>query len=267
MILKGWLKQAEREVYPLDAELIACFALNFNDRVDLVLHGEEDFNMEKADELIKKRASGVPLAYLLEKKEFFGRDFKVNKNVLIPRPETETIILSVLSIVETDKLDSLTLLDVGTGSGCIPITLKLELNALGIDSKIFASDVSETALKVAKENAKNLSAEINFIYSDLLEKFDTLPDIITANLPYVDKTWDWTSENLKFEPALALYADDGGLKLIKHLIDEITAKKDGKKHYLLLEADPSQHGEIIKYAKDFDLLFKDNFVLAFSVLI
>jgi len=265
VILKGWLKEAEKKIYSLDAELIACFVLKFNDRVDLVLHGEEDFDLKKADELVEKRASGVPLAYLIGEKEFFGRKFKVNKNVLIPRPETEDIILSILSIVETDNLKNPTILDVGTGSGCIPITLKLELPS----AKIFGSDISKAALKVAEENAKTLKADIKFTYSDLLEKFKTLPDIITANLPYVDKSWDWTSDSLKFEPALALYADDGGLKLIKKFLDEVNARKDNKKHYLLIEADTSEHDEIIKYAKNynFELILKNNFILAFSVYI
>ena len=265
MILKGWLKKAEEKIYSLDAELIACFVLGFSDRVELVLHGEEDFDLKKADELVKKRAAGIPLAYLTGEKEFFGRKFKVNKNVLIPRPETEDIILTILSIIETDSLKDLTILDVGTGSGCIPITLKLELNAQRINSKIFASDISRAALDVAKANAKSLNADIDFFYSDLLEKIDSLPDILIANLPYVDKTWDWTSDSLKFEPALALYADDGGLKLIKRLLDEINDRKDDKKHYLLLEADPSQHEEIIAYAQkhQFKLLLKNNFILAF----
>ena len=96
-----------------------------------------------------------------------------------------------------------------------------------------------------------------------------LPDIITANLPYVDKSWDWTSDSLKFEPALALYAEDGGLKLIKKLLDEVNFRKDHKKHYLLIEADPSEHDAIIKYAKNynFELILKNNFILAFSVYI
>lgn len=266
MTLAGWLKEAEKKVYNLDAELIACFALGFSDRVELVLHGEEEFDFKKADEFVEKRASGIPLAYLIGEKEFFGRRFKVDKNVLIPRPETEGIILSTLSIIEADQLDDLTILDVGTGSGCIPITLKLELNALGVNTKIFASDVSKPALKIAKENARILDAEVDFIYSDLLKEFEALPDVLTANLPYVDQNWDWTSDSLKFEPALALYADDGGLKLIKRLLDEINTKKDDKKHFLLLEADPSQHERIIEYAKKNQMtrILKNDFILGFT---
>lgn len=266
MTLAGWLKEAEKKIYSLDAELIACFSLNFSDRVELVLHGEDEFDFKEADKLVEKRASGVPLAYILGEKEFFGRKFKVNKNVLIPRPETENIILSVLSIVETDELNDITILDVGTGSGCIPITLKLELNALGVGSRIFGSDVSKAALEVAKENAKNLKAGVDFISSDLLSRFKALPDILTANLPYVDKDWDWTSDSLKFEPALALYADDGGLKLIKRLLDEINERRDDKKHFILLEADPSEHNEIIKYAKKYQMnqILKNDFILGFT---
>lgn len=268
MKLIEWVKQAKTKIDSLDAELIAVKALGFYDRVEIALHSDDDYDMSLADEMLEKRAGGLPLAYIIGKKEFFGRDFTVNKNVLIPRPETEQIILSTLSIVKSEKMNDVSILDIGTGSGCIPITLKLELRSDGIESKISAVDISKPALEVAKENAARYGADIDFYESNLLENVVELPDIIIANLPYVDINWDWTSPELKFEPAMALFAEDGGLKLIKQLISNVVSKKNNLlgKHFLILEADTSQHDDVIGYARSFglELISHNSFILAFK---
>ncbi|MBR3269878.1 HemK family protein methyltransferase [Candidatus Saccharibacteria bacterium] len=192
----------------------------------------------------------------------------MDENVLTPRPETEQIIDEVLSLagkpilpgVKPEKpalnAKGLKILDVGTGSGCITITLKKELE----EADIYAVDISEKALEIAKKNAKNLNATITIKKSYLLNNIDFTPDIIVANLPYVDKDWDWLDkESLKEDPGIALYAEDHGLKLIKELIDTANSK------YLILEADPSQHQEIINYATSKYQHQKTNgFVLVFS---
>ena len=267
MKLIEWVKQAKTKISTLDAELIAMKTLGFSDRVGIIMHSDEEYDMSEADKMLEKRAVGIPLAYIMGEKEFFGRVFNVNQNVLIPRPETEQMIYSVLGIVDAEKMENPSIVDVGTGSGCIPITLKLELFKDGILSDIKGVDVSLPALEVARENAEKLRVNIEFFESDLLEKIDTLPDIITANLPYVDLDWDWTSPELKYEPALALYADDGGLKLIKKLIDEASDKKnDDRSRFMVLEADNSQLDDIVAYAtsRGFILISKDEFILAFK---
>ena len=182
--------------------------------------------------------------------DFYGRDFLVTKDVLIPRPETEQLIDAVLSLAGVAYLPGVKptkrelpenpiIVDVGTGSGCIAITLKKELE----DAEIMATDISEKALKVAQKNAARHGTHISFIISHLFEKVNTTPDLIVANLPYVDKNWDWLDKkSLSKEPSIALYAKDHGLKLIKELIDTATGK------YLILEADPCQHEAIIEYA-------------------
>lgn len=204
-----------------------------------------------------------------KKVNFYGRDFLVTNDVLTPRPETEQIIDEVLKLCgksilpgvkpEPAKLNpkGLKILDIGTGSGCIAITLKKELPK----SDIHASDISEKALKIAQKNAANHNTAIIFIISHLLEKVNFTPDIIVANLPYVDRNWDWLDqESLKEDPDLALYAKDGGLALIKELIDTATSQ------YLILEADPSQHKEIINYAKDkYSLISQQGFILTFLI--
>ncbi len=198
---------------------------------------------------------------------FYGRDFLVNQDVLTPRPETEQLIDTALSLcgksilpgVKPEKPtinpQNLTILDVGTGSGCIAITLKLELP----EAKLYASDISKKALKIAQKNAKNLGAKIDFITSNLLENINFTPDITVANLPYVNKNWDWLDqESLRDDPDIALYANDHGLELIKKLIDT------NKSKYLILEADPSQHQIIINYAKNYQLLKQAGYILSFS---
>ena len=216
--------------------------------------------------------SKKPVAYIKGIQDFYGRDFIVTPDVLIPRPETEQIIDIVLSMAGKPYLpgikidsqiipDDITILDVGTGSGCIAITLALELPK----STVYATDISNSALKIAEQNAKNLNAKVNFSKSNLLENVKKgiipCPDIIVANLPYVDKTWDWLDkEALSYEPEIALYADNGGIKLIKQLISDAT---DINTPRIILEADPSQHAKIIEYAqkKGFELVEARGFIL------
>ena len=187
------------------------------------------------------------------KQDFYGRDFLITPDVLIPRPESEMLIDAILNLcgkpylpgvqASTSKIaDNLTILDVGTGSGCLAITLALELP----ESHISASDISLPALAVARKNSAHFHTDIHFYESDLLSSIDFTPDLIVANLPYVDASWPWLDlAALSTEPSIALYADNGGLALIYKLISQI--QKNTK--FLVLEADPSQHPAIINYAK------------------
>ncbi|MCA9338881.1 HemK family protein methyltransferase, partial [Candidatus Saccharibacteria bacterium] len=180
-------------------------------------------------------------------KEFYGRNFTVNNTVLIPRPESEIIIEILKEIV----LDTQTIIDVGTGSGALAITAKLELP----QANVFASDISEEALSIAKQNAQKLNANVIFLKSDLLKETNDAYSVIVANLPYVDRNWDYSFET-KFEPSLALFAKDNGLDLIKKLIAQ-TQKKLPSGGFLLLEADPRQHQVVLDFAKEHGLsLFK-----------
>ena len=204
------------------------------------------------------------------KVDFYGRDFLVTKDVLIPRPETEQIIDAVLNLAGISYLPGVkpskrklpekpVILDVGTGSGCIAITIKKEFH----EATIYASDISEPAIKVAQKNAELHSAPISLIISHLLESVKFAPDVIVANLPYVDKEWNWIDKKaLSKEPSIALYADDHGLKLIKELIKE-SATRHIK--YLILESDPCQHNKIIKFAEknNYSLFEKRGYITVF----
>ena len=196
----------------------------------------------------------TPIAYLKGHQDFYGRDYIVTPDVLIPRPETEQIIDAVLNLAGKSFLPGVKpnkrslpnnpkIVDVGTGSGCIAITIKKEFP----EAEVTAVDISRPALKIAQKNAKKHSASISFIISNLLENVKFTPNLVVANLPYVDKNWDWLNlADLSHEPEIALFADDHGLLLIKRLIKQAAQK--GVK-YLILEADPSQHTEIQKYAE------------------
>lgn len=199
-----------------------------------------------------------PKAYKEGHAEFFGRDFLVTTDVLIPRPETETMVEMVLSLagksylpgmsVEKSKLpENPRILEVGTGSGCVAVTLALEIP----EAKVFACDVSEKALKVAKENAEKHKTDVEFRKSDLLSAYQISDkfDVVVANLPYVSRDWEWLNEPeskaIEYEPEVALFAEDDGLELVNRLLDEI----DGRAEYLILEADPCQHERITSRAE------------------
>ena len=214
--------------------------------------------------------ANLPKAYKLGRQNFYGRDFLVTPDVLIPRPETEQIIDAVLNLAGKPYLpgvkpgknqlpESPVILDVGTGSGCIAITLKKELP----NAQVYATDISESALKVAQKNAQNHGVSIHFIISHLLDNVKFTPNTIVANLPYVDETWDWLDkEALSHEPKTALYAEDHGLKLIKELITQSAARNIP---HLILEADPCQHEQVINFAikKGLQHLETRGFILTF----
>ncbi len=167
-------------------------------------------------QLAKRRAKDEPMAYLLGHKEFYGLDFLVDKRVLIPRPSTELLIELVVSQFKNTKPN---ILDVGTGSGNIAITLKHLLPA----STVYASDLSADALVVAKKNAQRLKAKVKFYQSDVLKR---LPkslhgqlDLITFNAPYLTKQ-EAGKANLKHEPQVALTPTGSPTSLIEQLLQQ-----------------------------------------------
>ncbi len=262
MNILNWLEKAKTKVSSIDAELILLNILREKDRTYLISHDTRDLTEveeEKANYYLNERAKNKPLAYIINSKEFYGREFYVDENVLIPRPETEDIIDIVKKIAE--NIDYPIIYDVGTGSGCIATTLKLEIPK----AKVVAIDNSDKALEVAKKNSNELHSDIILQKSDLLNDApDRNIDIVAANLPYVDKAWDWLDfDSLEYEPLTALYASNDGLALIYELINQVSARPDIK--HLILESDPSQHQKIIDYChkKGLELVETRNFILYF----
>ncbi|MBR3264217.1 peptide chain release factor N(5)-glutamine methyltransferase [Candidatus Saccharibacteria bacterium] len=250
MTIKEWLNEKKatfKEKYNrTDAEIILCHVLK-KDRAFLAIHLDDELGFDQgmlANAMLERRLkNSEPMAYILERKDFYGRDFYVDNRVLIPRSETETIIDLIL------EYRPKTLLDIGTGCGCIAISAKLENPKM----RVLATDVSKLALKVAKQNAKAMRAAVEFLQGDLLDKnvkqhlskMDFVPEMIVANLPYVDENWEWLDKKaLGFEPDEALFATGKGLDLIYRLINELGKMKTR----LVLEADPCQHRQIIQYA-------------------
>lgn len=193
---------------------------------------------------IQKRKEGVPIAYIVGHKNFYGMRFDVNKHTLIPRPETEHIVEAVVDAIEMSQQNYpnkyITLLDIGTGSGCIPVAV---MKTLKKTERIFcgASDISQKALKIAKRNAKKHRAAIEIKQGNLLEpwnehikKADVL--FITANLPYLDAAWHAAEPSIQHEPESALVAEEKGTALYKRLFKQIATV--GKEIQLFVEIDP-----------------------------
>lgn len=165
--------------------------------------------------------TGIPVQHLLGYEYFFGRKFHVNEHVLIPRPETEELIQHVLKVVKQYDTTPINIVDVGTGSGVIAITLALEIS----NATVLATDISKQAITVAKENAKRLKANVQFFQGDFLQPIideNKQVNIIVSNPPYIAKSEeDLLSRTVKkFDPALALFAADDGLAAYKKITDE-----------------------------------------------
>ncbi len=255
MIIQQWLKEAKEQIDPLDAELIALknFAPSEADRSWLATHDVVKITTEmqqKADKMVQKRASGVPLAYILGEKEFYGRKFEVNPDVLIPRPETETLI-DLIRELPLPKQPSF--LEIGTGSGCIAVTLALEYP----QAYVLATDVSVKALDVACQNDIIHEGRVEFVQSNLLREVQSEEgyfDVLVANLPYVDPAWEWLDQNsLSHEPSRALYVkQNGGLALYHRLFKELRLRQGRGGFgvdYVVVEADPCQHAALAQIAE------------------
>lgn len=178
-------------------------------RLDIALEPNEELNDEKTHLFLKaleQLSKEYPIQYIIGETEFMDLAFEVNEQVLIPRPETEELIRWILS--DENKAKTKSLLDIGTGSGCIPIILANSLP----NTKVTSIDISEKALEVAKRNAKKNNVDINFLHHDILqvEFLKDTYDIIVSNPPYVRESEKSAMNNnvLKYEPEMALFVSD-----------------------------------------------------------
>lgn len=275
MTIAEWIQQATKELANigiasarLDAELILSHTIR-KGRTYLHAHGDErmsDRHLEIADARLQLRLDRTPLAYIIGHKDFYGRSFSVSPATLIPRPESETMIDLLKDFARQPELplspNAPKLVDVGTGSGCLGITAKLELPELDVT----LIDTSRHALTVAENNARRLQADVTLLRSDLLRKFPFEASYILANLPYVGEDWEVSPET-RFEPSEALYAKKDGLAVIFRLLEEAPSRLSAN-GIVFIEADPRQHEAIIRkaYEQGFALSARRGFILAFTPL-
>ncbi len=257
MNISAWLKDATKQLKDtgidsarLDAELIMAETLR-KPRTYLHANLDEDIDPRRVDIAYARldlRKDRVPLAYITGHKEFYGREFVVSPQVLIPRPESEDMIQLFLEASADDISSGATLIDVGTGSGCLGITAKLERPGI----TVILSDTSSQALDVATKNAELLKVDARVQEQDLLMGQVEPVDYILANLPYVDANWEVSPET-RHEPRGALFAKNQGMALILEMIEQIPlCTSDGA--WVFVEADPVQHQEIIDHAAKYDLI-------------
>lgn len=197
-------------------------------------------------EALEKLKKGIPVQYIVGNVNFYGYTFKVNENVLIPRFETELLIEKTINYIKKYLNENIKIVDIGTGSGAIAITLKKELEK----SLVTATDISSKALEVAIENARDNNVDINFIEGDLLSPLKEKYDVIISNPPYI--AYDEEIEEIvkNNEPHLALYASDEGMYNYKQIIKN--AKKYlNDKFIIAFEIGYMQGGKLKEYAKKY----------------
>lgn len=204
------------------------------------LHKED--NLEEA---IKRLEAGEPVQYIVGDVDFYGNIIKVNKNVLIPRRETEELVEKTVNYIKKHLNPNIKVLDIGTGSGCIPIALKKLIPSL----EVSAVDISKEALEIATSNASDNNVDIKFIESDVFTNVEDKYDCIISNPPYIREDEDIMEVVSNNEPHLALYAKDNGLYFYKKIINESdNYLKD--KFIIAFEIGEEQGMDIINIAKE-----------------
>ena len=226
----------------LDSEILLMKALRVS-RAYLYTYNEKvipDSKKKLLEELVNRRMNKEPIAYILGKKEFWSRDFYINQHTLIPRPESEMLVELIIQANARKKISSI--LELGTGSGCISVSLAKELS----HSQIVSTDICAKALEVANKNAQHYGVNnISFIKSDWFNKLDNQKfDCIVSNPPYIREDDPYLSE-LTFEPSKALVSGDDGLEAIE-IISSNAAEYLSPEGKIFIEHGKDQKKEIQK---------------------
>ena len=251
------LKKKKISTHRLDSEILLSKVLK-KKREEILINLDQKIclkNVSRYNNLIQRRSQNEPVAYLVKEKEFWSKIFLVSKNTLIPRPETE---LMVEKLVNIHKNKSISILDIGTGSGCILISLLSELN----NSKGLGIDISKHAIQIAKKNAERHGKFLNikFLNKSLSSTFNQKFDLIVSNPPYI-RTGDIKNLNediKKYEPRIALDGGNDGLDLIKKVIYK-TKNILKIKGMLALEIGNEQDKKVSK------ILIKNNFKIEYKI--
>ncbi len=225
-----------------EAELLVRTAAGISRSAYFAGASLDDEALHRLDELAARRLQREPAAYLIGKREFYSREFLVTTATLIPRPETELLVECVLQAADECQ-GSPTIVDVGTGCGCIAVTVACERPSL----RVIASDISPAAASVARENARRLGAAVTVIVGDLLAPIRTA-DIVTANLPYIpsEELRQLEPELREWEPWVALDGGPTGTDVIERLLRECAARQVP---YAAVEVGYGQAGRVRRCAE------------------
>ncbi len=250
MTIEELIVYGKSKIHSDYAKMILADLLGINS-LDLLNYLDKEVDEELINtykEKVKKVEEKHPVQYVIGNVNFYGNIFKVDKNVLIPRFETEELVENTLMYISNlFNPSDLNIIDLGTGSGCIGITLKKKLPK----SNVTLVDISKNALNIAKENATNLEADVNIIENDMLEGLEDKYNIIISNPPYIktdEEIEDIVKDN---EPHLALYGGIDGLDYYKKIL---TSAKDRVKDYYLIAF---EIGDTLRL--DVEKLAKENF--------
>lgn len=242
----------------LDAELLLCHTLG-QDRSWLLAHSGDEIDstqLARFQELIRQRAQNVPVVHLTHQREFYGLDLYINDQVLTPRVETEKMVeLAIKHAPQGGKL-----IDVGTGSGAIAIAIAKHRP----DLKVWATEVSDAALQVARKNIATHAVDITLRQADLFAGINDCFDVVVCNLPYLADAADLMAEVQK-EPSVALFGGPDGLDIYRRFLRELPDHLNPG-GYLFTECDPWQQPALIAEAKQagLELIEEDYFILGFQ---
>jgi len=266
MHLEDWLKIAEQQLNNAgigSARLDALILLEDELRKErgwLLAHPELEISktaLKRLNSKLKKRATHLPLAYVRGFSEFYGRKFLVNRYVLEPRPESETMIELLLKLPLPDEV---AIVDVGTGSGCLGITTKLELHYAEVD----LYDIDAGALSVARHNQALHELHLHTRKSDLLNRHLRAYDVVLANLPYVPDHYK-INQAAAMEPRIAIFGGPDGLDLYRRFFAQLQ-RFSWQPKFVLCESLPPQHPELARIAKScgFEIYKSQDFIQVFT---
>ncbi|HUD05665.1 MAG TPA: HemK/PrmC family methyltransferase [Candidatus Saccharimonadales bacterium] len=266
-LASDWLKSATKDLNKSGdpTSRLDCLILledNLGEtRAHILAHDDTHLTNQqfvKLNSQIELRKKHIPLAYIRGKSYFYGREFIVNNHTLVPRPESETMIDLAKQLTLLTK--SSRVADIGCGSGCLGITLTLELPNIKID----LYDIDKVCIATSKENAEFLGAKAKYYLNDLLKDVDYSYDLILANLPYVPNTHTINKDAMN-EPKHAIFGGPDGLSLYRRLFKQLHALNESPK-YVLTESLPNQHQELKEIAKKlgYKLIKTDDFIQSFK---
>lgn len=273
MTIEDLIVYGKKYIHSHEVNMLLSHILGY-DNLELSLHLDKQVQLEDVNRyklMLKMVVDNYPIQYVLGNVNFYGREFIVNENVLIPRFETEELVENTLNYIKRlFPNQEINIVDLGCGSGNIGITLKKELN----NTKVTCVDISESALSVAQENAKRLGADVTFFKSDMLDNINGKFNVIISNPPYISRDEEIEEIVMNHEPHLALFAGDEGLYFYDKILS--TCKKNLNDKFLIaFEIGMTQKENIIQLANKYfsnikldakkDLSDKDRMIFIYNI--